>query len=407
MTGVPRSGAFVTAAPSPPQGATDRPSLVAEQVRLLMLSRVGAPISLLNSVLVAAVVWKLYPGWVIGLWLVVLAAAILANVVMGRAYRRARPATEAASTWARRFTFSIFTVGCVWGLAGSVVLLTNDPVDLVFIVFVLGGMMAGGVVSYAAYLPASYAFLAPTMAPVIVALLVRAEAASAVMALMFALFAVAMVFTARNINAFIVENFRLRIEQGALAAKLTVSEAAMAQAQQIAHLGSWREDLSTGEFSCSIGALHVLGRDPSGPAPTALDLLYCVHPDDRFAVAQAYGRWLNSTVDLEIDYRAVWDDGSIRWVHAIGERTVDAAGRAIRLDVVLQDITEQRANEKELEYANVLLKTQMEASPDGILVVDANRRMISYNRRFIEMWNVPPKRCGSRTISPWWTGFRR
>ena len=377
-----------------PRGTTSRRAIVAEQVRLLMFTRVGMAMSLLNAALVAAVVWRLYPGWLVGLWLVLFSTAILANFVLRRAYDRATPGPESAPIWARRFAFNAFAVGCLWGMPGSVVLLTNNPVYLVFIIFVLGGMMAGGVVSHASYLPAAYAFLVPTILPIIIALLFHAGMTSVLMAFMLAMFALLMVTITREISAFIVENVRLRIDQELLAVKLTVSEAAMAQAQQIAHLGSWREDLSTGEFSCSIGALHVLGRDPSGPAPTAIDLLYCVHPDDRFAVAQAYGRWLNSNVDLEVDYRALWDDGSIRWVHAIGERTVDAAGRAIRLDVVLQDITEQRANEKKLEYANVLLKTQMEASPDGILVVDANRRMISYNRRFLDMWSVTPEEVG-------------
>ena len=231
----------------------------------------------------------------------------------------------------------------------------------------------------------------PTIVPVIVALVLRADATSAVMAVMLALFAVAMYFTARNINAFIVDNFRLRIEQDALAAKLIVSEAAMAQAQQIANAGSWREDLTTGAFSCSIGALHILGMDPLGPAPTALDLLYRVHPDDRYAVAEAYG----PMDQLGRRPRGRLSRGLGRRLHQMGSRhrraNVDAAGRGIRLDVVLQDITERRANEEKLEYANILLKTQMEASPDGILVVDANRRMISYNRRFLEMWSVPPE----------------
>ena len=44
---------------------------------------------------------------------------------------------------------------------------------------------------------------------------------------------------------------------------------------------------------------------------------------------------------------------------------------------------------QELAFRNLLLSTQMETSIDGILVVDENARILSYNRRFIELWQLP------------------
>lgn len=40
------------------------------------------------------------------------------------------------------------------------------------------------------------------------------------------------------------------------------------------------------------------------------------------------------------------------------------------------------------ERRNALLKAQQEAAIDGILVVDENQRIVSYNRRFCELWQV-------------------
>jgi len=42
------------------------------------------------------------------------------------------------------------------------------------------------------------------------------------------------------------------------------------------------------------------------------------------------------------------------------------------------------------DFSHILLTTTMESCPDGILVVDAAARILSFNRRFVEMWGIPP-----------------
>lgn len=48
-------------------------------------------------------------------------------------------------------------------------------------------------------------------------------------------------------------------------------------------------------------------------------------------------------------------------------------------------------NEKitELEFQSQILSVQQEESPDGILVVDSEWNILSYNRRFVDMWEIP------------------
>jgi PAS domain-containing protein len=36
-----------------------------------------------------------------------------------------------------------------------------------------------------------------------------------------------------------------------------------------------------------------------------------------------------------------------------------------------------------------MLKAQQEAAIDGILVIDENRQIASYNQRFCELWQIP------------------
>ncbi len=56
---------------------------------------------------------------------------------------------------------------------------------------------------------------------------------------------------------------------------------------------------------------------------------------------------------------------------------------------VSRDITSQREFQSLLEYRKALLEAHNEASFDGILLVDAQGKILSYNHKFIEIWNMP------------------
>lgn len=55
----------------------------------------------------------------------------------------------------------------------------------------------------------------------------------------------------------------------------------------------------------------------------------------------------------------------------------------------VQDITARKKVEEELKYQNLSLKTQQEVALDGILIVDKNDRITSFNCRFAELWGLP------------------
>jgi len=52
------------------------------------------------------------------------------------------------------------------------------------------------------------------------------------------------------------------------------------------------------------------------------------------------------------------------------------------------DVTERARLEKELSFSNLLHATAMENSPDAIVIVDENARIISFNKHFIDLWRI-------------------
>lgn len=61
-----------------------------------------------------------------------------------------------------------------------------------------------------------------------------------------------------------------------------------------------------------------------------------------------------------------------------------------------RDVTERRQAEEGVEQTLSLLKATLEATADGVLVVDNDGAIVSYNRKFAEMWHIPEDVLASR-----------
>ena len=137
----------------------------------------------------------------------------------------------------------------------------------------------------------------------------------------------------------------------------------MNEAQRIAHLGHWEQDLETGRIRSSDETYRIFGLHPQEDLRTWAAWQQHLHPDDRSLRAAAIERALRHGPRYLVEYRVVRPNGDIRVVHSQAEVESDPTGRPRRLFGILQDVTEQRRADHARRAAEHRLEHVVASSP--------------------------------------------
>jgi PAS domain S-box-containing protein len=135
---------------------------------------------------------------------------------------------------------------------------------------------------------------------------------------------------------------------------LRTSEANLAEAQQIARLGSWDWHIENNKLYWSDELYRIFGLTPENPPITFQRFLDYIYPDDRVFVQ---GKVQSSVTERKafapIEFRVYRPDETLRTVRCEGILSMNENGSPIRLFGTIQDITERRQLEREiLEISN-------------------------------------------------------
>lgn len=166
---------------------------------------------------------------------------------------------------------------------------------------------------------------------------------------------------------------------------LARSEAILAQAGQMAHLGAWQiefsetNDINVNPLHWSDEVYRIFGYEPGAVAVTNDLFFERVHPDDRGQIREAVAKALATESPYSIDHRIVRPDGEVRNVLEHGEITFGPDGKPVRIIGAVQDITERTRAEEALRRSETLLAEAERLSHTGAWVWDvaADRWMFS------------------------------
>ena len=130
---------------------------------------------------------------------------------------------------------------------------------------------------------------------------------------------------------------------------LQLSNQHLAEAQQIAHLGSWEWDVLADRFTGSTESYRIYGIDPTMEINFATTHSF-VHPDDKDIYLNAVAHdFTYPNMESMLEFRIVRMDGEIRTLRSLARTIYDDNHRAIRGVGTIQDVTDSKQAQAEIE----------------------------------------------------------
>ncbi|MHA2271193.1 MAG: PAS domain S-box protein [Candidatus Hodarchaeales archaeon] len=157
-------------------------------------------------------------------------------------------------------------------------------------------------------------------------------------------------------------------------------EEQLAEAQRIAHLGSWEWDIKANTTVWSREMYRIFGVDPGSFATNSHnEFLKCVHPEDRELIDNEIERAISNQAPFNVEYRIIRPDGAIRFISDRGKIISDEEGHAARMFGTSQDITARKQVEERLRENEETARAILNASTDSMLLLDTDGTIIATN----------------------------
>ena len=182
-------------------------------------------------------------------------------------------------------------------------------------------------------------------------------------------------------------------------------ESLLAQAEQLARMGSWKFDVARQSFAWSEQMYRMLGLKPDDePVPLARACAL-FHPDDRARVVQEVANLIEFAQPLENEVRFVLPDGKIRVFHSRAVPILSQSGEVVRIAGMSQDITEQKEAQDRLRKSESLLAQAEEIAKLGSWEMDTIHNTLICSSEFFSMLALEP-RAGPIPMVDMWAMLR-
>jgi PAS domain S-box-containing protein len=163
----------------------------------------------------------------------------------------------------------------------------------------------------------------------------------------------------------------------------------MAEAQRLAHVGSWEWDAIKDVVTWSDELYRIYGLSRGQFLGTFADFLARVHPEDRALTTEVLGAAFRDPKPFAFDHRVLRGDGSVRMLQTRGDVVRDREGAVVRMVGCCVDVTERWEAVRHLQDSLSMLRATLESTADGIFVMDLDGKVVASNERALRLWGLP------------------
>lgn len=129
--------------------------------------------------------------------------------------------------------------------------------------------------------------------------------------------------------------------------QLLYTNTLLTQAQELAKLGYWRNNMQTRTIEWSAETYKIFELNPHEFTPTLPAIQNMFHPEDRYWVSSNPADIFTPGEPQSFEYRIISGSGKIKWLKQEMKFSTDEKGKPLLLEGTIQDITQAK---KQLDY---------------------------------------------------------
>jgi hypothetical protein len=172
------------------------------------------------------------------------------------------------------------------------------------------------------------------------------------------------------------------------------------KAQSVAKVGSWKWNVESNTLEWSDGMYKIFGVEKGQTSNYLTDIIqHMIHPDDRDKVEGSNLSVILHNKPIPVDYRIILPNGTIKTVWAeAGELVFDEKSGSKVLSGIVQDITERKLYEQQIEESIQHSKALIDAIPDLIFILSEEGVYLDYHSPNNSALLLPPEKFLNNSI---------
>ena len=180
---------------------------------------------------------------------------------------------------------------------------------------------------------------------------------------------------------------------------LRESQERLTAALNAAATGTFRWTIRTNVVEWDGNLDRLFGLEPGRSVQSLEVFISAVHPDDRTQVFDRISRCARDGGDFDMEFRVVWPDGSVHWVHDKAKTFTDADGQPLYMTGACAEVTSRRAAAEALRESEARLRAIFNQAAVGFAVASLDGRFLEMNRRFSDVLGYAPDELLEKTFA--------